>query len=112
MSQVINFLVENWKIIAMVALCIFELVIFLVKKKPQVNLCDHIKSLVDEFAPSFIILAEMSGTTGSEKLSFVVKSLMDKIKKFVSSKDEDFWKSYIIKRVEAILSTPQKKEGK
>ena len=109
MNQVIEFIVANWQLLAMAVILVLEIVVFFLKKKPQVNLDDHIKSLIDEFLPGFILLAEQTGAKGSEKLAFVVSSLLGKIKKQVSSKDEDFWKDYIISKVEAVLATPQKK---
>ena len=109
MNQVLNFLLENWQLLAMVLVLILEIVVFFLKKKPQVNLDDHIKSLIDEFLPGFILLAEQTGSSGPEKLAFVVSSLLGKVKRTISSKDEEFWKDYIISKVEAVLSTPQKK---
>lgn len=63
MNQVLNFLLENWQLLAMVLVLILEIVVFFLKKKPQVNLDDHIKSLIDEFLPGFILLAEQTGST-------------------------------------------------
>ena len=104
-----EFFVENYKLLIMIAVLILEVVIFLLKKRPQVNYSDHIKSLIDEFAPAFINLAEMSKASGNEKMSFVVQQLLDKCDKFILPKDRLFWTDYIVSKVESILSTPQKK---
>lgn len=104
-----DFLLANYKLLIMIAVLILELILFLLKKRPQVNYSDHIKSLIDEFAPAFINLAELSKASGSEKMSFVVQQLLDKCDKFILPKDRVYWTDYIVSKVESILSTPQKK---
>lgn len=107
--MILQFLQENYQLLIVALVAIIEVVVFFIRKKPSMNYDDHVKSLISEFVPSFVVLAELSGAKGSEKLSFVVSELMKKIKKYRTSKDEDFWKEYIISKVEAVLSTPQKK---
>ena len=70
---------------------------------------DAVKNMISEYAPGFINLAEASGVSGQAKLMFVIDSLMKRIRQYVSSKDEQYWMSYIREQVEYILSTPQKK---
>lgn len=107
----IQFLQNYWMYLAGGLVVVAEVIIFFLKKKPSVNYDDHIKSLIDGAICYYIKLAEMTKASGSEKLVFVVSSLLTRIKKFFDSSeyDEAYWRSYIVEKVEAILTTPQKK---
>lgn len=83
------------------------LVIF---RKIKVNSSDSIKHLIDENLPGFINVAEESELDGPYKLGFVVSNVLSKIRKYIKKSDWLYYKCYIEDRVEAILSTPQKKE--
>lgn len=78
-------------------------------RKGSLNKKDFIEVIIDQALPGFINLAEESSSDGSSKLALVVKLCIDKIKSFITKKDESFYRSLIVKKVEAILSTPQKK---
>lgn len=107
----IQFLQNYWMYLAGGLVVVAEIIIFFLKKKPSVNYDDHIKSLIDSAVCYYIKLAEMTEAPGSEKLAFVTCALLTRVKKFFSAseQDEDYWRSYIVEKVESVLTTPQKK---
>lgn len=107
----IQFLQNYWMYLAGGVVVVAEIIIFFLKKAPSVNYDDHIKSSIDSAVLYYIKLAELSGAVGSEKLAFVVSMIMKRIKlQFGSSEhDEEYWRSYVVEKVEAVLTTPQKK---
>lgn len=106
------FLIQYWRELLYVLCALVSLVLFIVKKKP-VNVVDSITERILLLAPSFIAKAEevYGSGHGSEKLLFVIDL-------FKLSFEEDGLKigdktvKFITSYVEAILSTPQKKEAK
>lgn len=104
-----EFLTTYWFELVLVVLTVVSCVISIIRKKPS-KAVDDVKLIISEVLPGFINLAEMSGVCGKAKLMFVVDSVMKRIKAYVSSKDEQYWMTYISEQVENILSTPQKKE--
>ena len=107
----IQFLQSYWQLLLFGALTVLEVIFFLLKKKAVINYDDHIKSSIESAICYYVKLAEVSQASGSEKLAFVVSMLLKRVKKFfgATEHDEEYWRSYIVERVEAILTTPQKK---
>ena len=107
----ISLLKTYWFELVMVFLSIISFVIVLIRSMKNKD-SEEIKNMISEVLPGFINLAEASGVCGSAKLMFVVDSVLKRIKRYTSTKDEQYWMSFIRERVENILSTPQKKEVK
>lgn len=106
----IEFLASHYREIIVIAICLVEIIFFFLKKRPQLNLDDRILADLDDVLPGYIKVAELSGEKGSEKMVLVIKLCIERVKKFVAEIDEVYWAKIIQDKVEAILSTPQKKE--
>ena len=104
----IQFLQTYWFELALIILTVVSTVVAIIRKKPSKSEAE-IKNLIAELVPGFINLAEATAVCGKTKLMFVIDSIMKRIKCYVSSKDEQYWITYISEQVENILSTPQKK---
>lgn len=107
----IDFIIQYWPTLAIAAIEIVSIILVIIIGKKKGISTDAIKVIIANKIPSLVSLAEASGSTGKEKLGFVVMSCLALVKKYVSNCDESFWIEYIIEQVEAILSTPQKKEA-
>lgn len=103
-----TFIKSYWFELVIVALSVASFIITWIRSG-KFRSVDAVKNMIAEYAPGFINLAEASGVSGQAKLMFVIDSLMKRIRQYVSSKDEQYWMSYIREQVECILSTPQKK---
>lgn len=97
-------------IVGLVLDIVLTILCLIFRKKGKTK--DYVINLIDEVLPGFICLAEESGCDGISKLSMVIDLVLKRIKKFIVKDDFHFYKSLIIEKVEAILSTPQKKESK
>lgn len=106
MKEIIS---NYWLELVIVLISIISVVVGCIRMKPS-KAVDQVKNLISEVLPGFINLAEISGCHGKAKLLFVVESILKRIRKYISKEDEDYWMQYITDQVEAILSTPQKKE--
>lgn len=106
----IEFLSSHYKELIVIVICLIELILFIVKKRPSLNLEDKVDALISDILPQYINLAEVSGLKGHEKLVFVVSNVISRLKHFISGLDEIYWAKVITDKVEAILTTPQKKE--
>lgn len=84
--------------------------IILCFRKEKCHDKDFIVNSINEMLPGCINLAEESGVDGSSKLSMVLELVLAKVKRFICKKDLHYYKALIVEKVEAILSTPQKKE--
>lgn len=104
-----QFLTTYWFELVLIGLTVVSCVVSIIRKKPSKS-SEDVKLMISEVLPGFINLAEMSGVCGKAKLMFVVDSVMKRIKAYISSKDEQYWLTYISEQIENILSTPQKKE--
>lgn len=107
----IEFLSAHYREIIVIAICLVELILFIVKKRPSVNFDDKVDALISEVLPQYINLAELSDLKGHDKMVFVVSNIIARIKKLVANVDETYYAKLIIEKAEAILSTPQKKES-
>ena len=104
----IDFLKTYWSEIVIILSSLASVLVCSIRRKPS-TVADEIKCMISEVLPGFINLAEISGVKGTAKLMFVIDSVMKRIKAYTSSKDEQYWMSYIRDQVESMLSTPQKK---
>lgn len=108
----IDWIIENPQLFTAGVGLVFDVVIFFIvlfRGKKAVS-SDSIKLLIDENLPGSIILAEQSELDGPYKLGFVIDVILRRIRKYIKKSDDTYWISYIKDKVEAILSTPQKKE--
>lgn len=97
----IEFLTENWKLIAILGAILVELVLLLVfKKRPQNNIIDN--GFLMEVC-KWIEEAECAYETGPEKLAFV----LSKARMYLGSRYDEEVVSDI---VEWVLTLPEKKE--
>lgn len=103
-----EFFIQYWHIIVVVVADIVGLVIALCLRKRKIT-PDAIKNIIASCLPYYINLAEVSCRDGRTKLCFVVDEVLSRIKRYVSSIDEQYWITYIQECVEKILTTPQKK---
>ena len=107
MEKVIDFIVEHYELLILLAACLLDVILFLCgvfKKKKKEPLAFVVESL-----PDLINLAEKSGGLGSEKLCFVVETAKEMMYKAIGCKPSDVDIKLIEELVEKILSTPQKK---
>lgn len=107
-----DFIFTYWREILYVICALVSLVLFIVRK-PSVKVVDSITERILLLAPAAISKAEevYGSGHGSEKFLFVIDLLKLAIEEdgfVISDKIIKFMTSY----VEAILSTPQKKEAK
>lgn len=108
MYSFINFIVEYRDIFAFIISVILSVIIMVIKKKPVINEMDKILLVVLEKLPEFINEAE------SFKGADVKKTIvLESVKKYVEDQFSvilpDSFIGLIGSKVEAILSTPQKK---
>lgn len=105
--MVIDFIKENWQLIASVITLICSLVIFILKKKPVINEMDCILLKVLEKLPSWISQAE-SLKGADVKKSLVIESVKKYVKSEFSYSLPDSYIALIDSYIEKILETPQK----
>lgn len=109
--MILDFIEEHYLlIIAAVSLIVETVVLIRSFRRGSINQDAFIENLLDSKLPAFINLAESTCADGASKLSLVVKLGIEAIKKYVTRGSEQFYRKVIIEKVEAILSTPQKKE--
>lgn len=104
-----TFLVDNWKLILEGVLLLVSFILFLIKKKPN-QIIDPICEQIICMLPTFIQEAEkeFGSGRGLEKQDFVVHLC----KFWFEQRDykfTDFYRQFVLKYVEEILSCPQKK---
>lgn len=109
----IDFIANNVALVSLACGIVGDLAltIFLLLRKRKDVAEQYVDHLIDESLPSLIRLAEETDCDGIYKLSFVVESVLKKIKRYIKKHDAAFYRSLIISKVEDILSTPQKKEN-
>ena len=106
----IDFVLQYWPYFLIGAIELASLISILVVFRKRGISVDGIKAILAKKIPILINLAEASGSSGKEKLGFVVLTALSLIKRYSSKCDEPFWIEYVKEQVEACLSTPQKKE--
>lgn len=106
--MILDFIKDNWQLIASVLTLICSLVIFILKKKPVMNEMDCILLKVMEKLPEWIAQAE--SLKGAEvKKSLVIESVKKFVKDEFSINLPDSYVALIGTYIENILLTPQKK---
>lgn len=105
----IDFIIKFRFEIMLILEIVVMLVLWLVRKRPSINRDDRIQVIIDDCLDYYIKLAEASVVGAREKLLFVVSHVIQRIKHYFPSFDEEYWRSIIVDRVESTLSTPQKK---
>ena len=109
-----EFFAENWKFIVYIVFAILGIVITLCKKTKVVSkTVDTPFERVMALLPSLIVEAEKSGMKGESKLNSVVFAALGILQKLcqrdLSFEEIDDYRDAIIKAIEQILETPQKK---
>lgn len=115
MAAVLNFLRENWKVIVEFSCLLVSLIIFCLKKKTKVTISSSVISDVLAQLPSWINEAEsrFGPGEGKRKFVYVLKMALCYVSEETGLDTKQIDDSYglVIRReIEAILSTPQKKE--
>lgn len=107
--------VREWIIFGCAALSlIFNVISAIIGGKKKTNILDSVKEDLVEWLPIAINIAEVNGTTGTNKKSDVIlKSLSfvsNKLGRKLTDDEQVYFSSFVGKQLEMILSTPQKKE--
>lgn len=105
MSEVINFLSDNWKVIIEIVVLLTTIILWIIRKKP-VQVVDTLKETIVRLLPYCINTAE-SAPKG-EKLAACLAVLSQVLADMGIELNDDY-KKFALEQVEVILSTPQKK---
>lgn len=105
----LDFIKVYWPVIAALFCDAIFFVIIVIVRKQKIS-SDAVRSMIADVLPGYIKLAEVSATSGKTKFYFVLDLVYKTISKFINKQDEAYWMAYIGECIEAILSTPQKKE--
>lgn len=108
--KVIDFLLSYWREIVSTVAVITSIVIMCIRKKPVINEMDNIILKVLEKLPEFINSAETFKGADVKK-ALVLESVKKFVKDQFSVNLPDTYLESIGCMIEAILSTPQKKEN-
>lgn len=116
MNEVIQFIKDYWTYISVVILVLFDLIVLLVKRRPKT--LDDFKVIVSESLcrlPDMINYVEVPGQ-GAEKKAKVKTLLIGLVEKrlgrVLTKKENSLVEELSDSQIEAILTTPTKKEGK
>lgn len=110
---ILDFLKNYYREIITMISAIVCLILFIVRKKPSMNIIDEVKVLVSEHLPEFILAAENTKMSGPDKLDLVVNLSLffigKSLKRSLKEDEASYFKTFVIDEVEKILATPQKK---
>ena len=109
MKTILDFLINYWRLILEVCICIASFVFCLCRKKP-VKVVDTLKEVIVRVLPSLICAAEKTDLKGSDKLTLLLSELAKVLREL--GYGDDIIAQYLpfaTEQVELILSTPQKK---
>ena len=112
MQDILNFIITNKRLILEVVILIISVVVFILRKKP-IKFTDSVKTELIYWLPSAIIQAEKSGLKGEEKYVCCLEWLYKFMCLENSMLFDEFlqqYESFLGPQIEAILSTPQKKD--
>ena len=109
MKIVIEFIIENWRLIVEVVCAIIALVLFICRKKP-VKVLDTVKECISRLLPYVIKEAEKTDLKGEDKMVFALQTLYALLKDFGYEEVYNNYRDFAREQIELILSTPQKKE--
>lgn len=112
----IDFLKTYWKVIVLLALLVLDLILVILNRRKPVKVFDSVHQTITSILPDLIKSAESSFLSGhgTDKLEMVKQlcyQLLTSVYGF-SIQEAMKYEPYIVRQVEAILSTPQKKEEK
>lgn len=114
MKEIFDFLVSYWKVIVLGILVVLDLVLVVLNRRKPVKVFDSVHQVITSILPELIKVAEASYCSGhgDEKLEMVKQLVFNYLKSCYGFKNDEClsYDAYITKQVEAILSTPQKKE--
>lgn len=105
---VLNFIIQYWKEILTVLGIIITVVLYLVKRRPKVNLLDTIKEDVLELLPVLINKVECDGN-GQRKKTAVVELVNKYLQKKYQVQLSPYLADWLSDAIESILTTPTKK---
>lgn len=114
MNQVINFILQNWRLIIEIITLIISIILFVLSKFKKIGSSVSSEALlyVYQNLPDLIAHVEVPGH-GAEKLKVVLQLALELLQKYFGrslTEDEVSHYSVVIKNnVEKILSTPTKK---
>lgn len=114
MQEIFNFVVQHWQVILSVVLFVASLVVAIVRKKP-IN--SYLAFLFDCCVQSINLVEklcklEAPELKGQDKLDLCVDYVLGCLKEAYPGIEASRYKSIVIKTIENILDTPQKKGGK
>ena len=110
-----EFSVREWVIFGFALISVvFNVLGTVLGANKKTNILDSVKEAVVEWLPIAINLAEVSGTSGDNKRSAVIRTALGFVAKKLGrqlTEDESvYFTSFVGNQLEMILSTPQKKE--
>ena len=110
-----EFSVREWVIFGFALISVvFNVLGTILGANKKTNILDSVKEAVIEWLPIAINLAEVSGTSGDNKRSVVIRTALGFVAKKLGrqlTEDESvYFTSFVGNQLEMILSTPQKKE--
>ena len=114
MEEFKEFLIHNWQLLASAVLFIIATVIGIIRmKKKGMTFQEILSGILMEQIPLWVSMAETDGGTGEQKRVEVLNKALNycasKIGRQLSQAESDMIISYVSEKIEAILSTPQKK---
>ena len=111
MEKLVDFIVNNWQFLAALVVAIVQIIILLVRR--NIKLVDSALTGLMSVLPGYINQAESFASDGKDKFNFVLGQSVNYLVE-ATGKDQAYVinKYYVIieSLIEAILSTPQKKE--
>lgn len=113
MENILDFIVNNWKVLVFACCFLVEIILIIISLfKKRVKVADDISSVLLQL-PQFINDAESSGLSGSDKLALVFRKCLELLEISSGLSVSTLMAKYgdlILDSIEAILSTPKKKE--
>ena len=112
MKDICDFLVANWQPIVSAFLSLVAVILVVIKKRPSANSLMHYIEFICSSIPNYINEAEKTGYTGSRKFAIVLGKCMNVLHRCLLTNEDDdrTAKQIFTAQIEAILSTPQKKD--
>ena len=105
-----EFIITYWREILTVFATIITVVLYLVKRRPKINLLDTIKEDVLELLPVLINKVECNGN-GQRKKNAVIELVNKYLQKKYQVQISPYLAGWLSDAIESILTTPTKKEG-
>jgi len=113
MNLFLSWLKENYELIIALITLVASCLVAALRKKPSQDLLGTIKADILEFLPFVIEAVEYPGD-GSIKKQKVISACLIRINKMLgrslSEEEVSYWSKFLSSSIEAVLTTPQKKE--